>query len=431
MRITAGGLVGIGLTNPGSTLHVLGADANPGSGYGTVLVCGGDANHMVNIGYSKTGNYGWLQAVNSGTGYTNLCLQQVAGSVCIGTTTPQAPLTVWSSVTGDVLNLQAGIGSTGDGPSILLQQNNASVLAARIKAAYNGTLNSVELVFQTFYGGSMTERVRINNVGLSVNYALPAAPLHVYGTSTAPSATAATPTAVGMFQFSIGTQLRIGGYNAAPYSIWLQAQHTSSDNAYYPIVLNPLGGVGVGIGKNPSYILDVNGDCNISGTYRVNGTPLSTGAGMLVQNNGAAATGPHTYFNFQPNGNMTWSLVQGGPSNNTMQIQAIYNASDARLKMDVKDLAGGLPLIGRLKPKEFRYNGCANLSAGLRGVSLIAQDLQEISAVSVRTWRAKLHPDDEEETDLLNYDPTEIVMHLVLAIQQLEKRLRALEPKAA
>lgn len=32
----------------------------------------------------------------------------------------------------------------------------------------------------------------------------------------------------------------------------------------------------VGIGKSPSYALDVNGDCNITGTYRVNGVPLGS-----------------------------------------------------------------------------------------------------------------------------------------------------------
>ena len=35
----------------------------------------------------------------------------------------------------------------------------------------------------------------------------------------------------------------------------------------------------VGIGKVPAYSLDVSGDCNITGTYRVNGTPLATGGG--------------------------------------------------------------------------------------------------------------------------------------------------------
>jgi hypothetical protein len=39
----------------------------------------------------------------------------------------------------------------------------------------------------------------------------------------------------------------------------------------------------VGIGQtSPAYMLDVSGDCNITGTYRVNGTPLATGGGASV-----------------------------------------------------------------------------------------------------------------------------------------------------
>lgn len=38
----------------------------------------------------------------------------------------------------------------------------------------------------------------------------------------------------------------------------------------------------VGIGKTPAYALDVAGDCNITGTFRVNGTPISTGGGVTT-----------------------------------------------------------------------------------------------------------------------------------------------------
>ena len=41
----------------------------------------------------------------------------------------------------------------------------------------------------------------------------------------------------------------------------------------YPLVLNPSGG-NVGIGKDPSYAMDVQGDVNVSGSYRINGNPL-------------------------------------------------------------------------------------------------------------------------------------------------------------
>jgi hypothetical protein len=46
------------------------------------------------------------------------------------------------------------------------------------------------------------------------------------------------------------------------------------------ILLNPASGKKVGINSslvNPAYMLDVAGDCNITGVYRVNGVPISTG----------------------------------------------------------------------------------------------------------------------------------------------------------
>ena len=50
-----------------------------------------------------------------------------------------------------------------------------------------------------------------------------------------------------------------------------------------PLLVNPSGG-NVGIAKaNPAYALDITGDCNVTGVYRVNGTPISGGGGITTQ----------------------------------------------------------------------------------------------------------------------------------------------------
>jgi len=47
----------------------------------------------------------------------------------------------------------------------------------------------------------------------------------------------------------------------------------------------------VGINKaSPGYPLDITGDCNISGTYRVNGVPLSGGGGGITTQNVVSAS---------------------------------------------------------------------------------------------------------------------------------------------
>jgi hypothetical protein len=64
----------------------------------------------------------------------------------------------------------------------------------------------------------------------------------------------------------------------------------AGDNAAYrPLVFNMNGG-GVGIGKKPVYQLDVAGDCNITGAFRVNGVPLAITNQSVVTGTRAAET---------------------------------------------------------------------------------------------------------------------------------------------
>lgn len=44
------------------------------------------------------------------------------------------------------------------------------------------------------------------------------------------------------------------------------------------IVVRQDGNVGIGPSMNPSYLLDVQGDCNVEGVYRIDGVPIATGA---------------------------------------------------------------------------------------------------------------------------------------------------------
>jgi hypothetical protein len=183
-----------------------------------------------------------------------------------------------------------------------------------------------------------------------------------------------------------------------------------------------------GAGVNASYGLQVD-SINVSGgNYYHNGAVLSTGiSGVTVQNQGATVSGgPFNLLNFYNNGSYQWGINNQGSGG----VQIFVNVvSDARLKQNIRDLSGGLSFIERLQPKEYEFNGLGNTTAGQRAVGLLAQDLQQISPASVTSWRAKLHPEDEEETDLFRYDPPEITMHLVLAIQQLSARIKQLEGK--
>jgi len=101
---------------------------------------------------------------------------------------------------------------------------------------------------------------------------------------------AANPTTVAAAkQITIGEPTNgTGYYLALGYLVdagaWKGSIQNYAGGVPAPLILQGAGH-NVGIGKlAPGYVLDVQGDCNISGTYRVNGTPLSTGGGVTTQN---------------------------------------------------------------------------------------------------------------------------------------------------
>ena len=172
--------------------------------------------------------------------------------------------------------------------------------------------------------------------------------------------------------------------------------------------------------------LSVAGDCNITGVYRVNGTPIGTaapGVNVLVNN---APFGLATSINFFSGGGIVLSGLGGGGG--SFQVTMTV-PSDLQLKRNVEPLTGGLPLIGQLRPVQAEWNGLAGTSEGKRLTSVVAQELQAIIPDAVSPYRARLRPEDSEDVELLGLEPMAIVSHLILAVQQLEKRLKTLETK--
>ena len=93
--------------------------------------------------------------------------------------------------------------------------------------------------------------------------------------------------------------------------------------------------------------------------------------------------------------------------------------SDSRIKRNIKDLVGGLDIIKRLRPIEAEYNGLCGTPEGQRVVSFLAEEIREVLPGTVKSTRGKLRKDDAEETDILNLNIHEVLMHLVLAVKQL------------
>jgi hypothetical protein len=102
------------------------------------------------------------------------------------------------------------------------------------------------------------------------------------------------------------------------------------------------------------------------------------------------------------------------PSTNTWTI-----ASDTRLKRNIKDLTGGLDIITRLHPIECEYNGLHGTPEGQRITGFLADEIREILPGTVKSHRGKLRETDQQETDILDFNLHEVLIHLVLAVKQL------------
>lgn len=83
--------LGIGITNAASPLTVSADNASVGQ----VLISGNsNTNKGLYLGYNTTGNYGVLQPLVNGTGYSHLILNPLGGGVGIATTAPTSKLHV-------------------------------------------------------------------------------------------------------------------------------------------------------------------------------------------------------------------------------------------------------------------------------------------------------------------------------------------------
>ena len=107
---------------------------------------------------------------------------------------------------------------------------------------------------------------------ISVNavYA-PRTRLHVYE-GAVETYTPSLTTDNGIFtitQGAITNEVQFGAYVADPYGMWIQVKQSNNSGASFPLILNPLGG-NVGINDPaPAEKLDVDGNINVTGGYKI------------------------------------------------------------------------------------------------------------------------------------------------------------------
>lgn len=102
-------------------------------------------------------------------------------------------------------------------------------------------------------------------------------------------------------------------------------------------------------------------------------------------------------------------------------------SSDIRIKENVRPYTDGLEKLMQVNPVYYDYNGKAGFSITKDNVGIIAQEMQEVLPNTIKTFKAKLNDDDEEETELLSFNANEIIYVLINSVKELKAEIQILK----
>ena len=142
-------------------------------------------------------------------------------------------------------------------------------------------------------------------------------------------------------------------------------------------------------------------------------------------------------YTFVAAGSNAAILTSGGDfeikGNNATKLSgtAWINPSDVRLKDNITAFNKGLDVLTQINPKTWVYNGKGNTTAGTKGLGVIADEVLSILPESVKTYKAKLNSSDSNDSDIKNFDATEITWLLVNAVKELKAGLDAANAEIA
>jgi hypothetical protein len=103
--------------------------------------------------------------------------------------------------------------------------------------------------------------------------------------------------------------------------------------------------------------------------------------------------------------------------------------SDSRIKENIIPYTKGLADILLINTVTYDYNGLAGTTKGAKYTGVIAQEMKEIFPETVSTYKAKLNEEDEEKTELYDFNSSDLTFALINAVKELKAEIELLKSK--
>jgi hypothetical protein len=415
MTLDASGNLGIGVTSMSYKLQVAGViNTTNTSGYllrdGDVAGYGIFKGSTTRIGIAANGNE--YLSVTSG------------GNVGIGTTSPNARLSLGTGTTSKLLVYDGGTIAQGGngffaGFAVDLPSGNDFGMYAH---------NNGSIVFGKYTNNNdltnVTERMRITSAGLvGIGTSSPTSLLEVYGTGgsnpnavikvTGTTNYAFFRTTNSSGDFYIGTDNSTGtGFGLGAYSRLIYSEGA------YPMIFATNGSERMRITSAGELLINTTSD---AGDYKlqVNGDIYLTGSGdaRLFMNN-SSASGNNFNFNSYSNGNLYLQKANGATNLGVFDggTGAYTALSDSSQKKDFELSTLGLNAIIGLKPTLYRMKDESNTSA--KHLGFIAQEVKDYIPQAY-----------VENGNFIGLNYNAIIPVLVNAIKELKAEIETLKNK--
>jgi hypothetical protein len=399
----ASGHVGIGTSDPFTTLYVSGNEG--GFGNTTITATSSQAGGLAAIEFAEVGNPLWAV----GKGFTNQfqitevedtrLMIQPGGNVGIGTTDPVTTLYVSGN--------EGGFGNT----TITATSTQAGGLAAIEFAEVGNPLWAVGKGFTNQFQITEVEDTRLmiqpgGNVGIGTTN--PITTLYVSGNeggdgNTTITATSTQASGIAAIEFAdIGNPLWAVGKGAAN-----QFQITEVEDTR--LVIQPGGNVGIGT-ESPTSKLHVNGNAQITGSVGINGGLQVFG--LTVQGD-AYVLGGDTYTDGDVGIGDDTPDAALDVVGDIHYTGTITDVSDRRLKENIAPVENALAKTMKLHGVYFTMKDRPEV----REVGMIAQDVEQVlpEAVSII----------DPEEGYLGVSYTSVIPVLVEAIKDQQEQIDA------